>query len=76
MKIDLIERGGLLFLRKMWLGFLPLYWDDGWEGGWNIWRYTVSKERGEELLRIWSVGFAQKSRFAASKENVIKSISI
>jgi len=76
MKIQLLERGGKYFLRTYLLGFIPLYWDDCYDGGWQPFRFDIDKVRAEELMTAWVLGYEQKSKFKSSHWKTVKSVRV
>ena len=76
MKIEMIERCGQYFLRRRWLGFIPVYWEDGGlEIGWWFFRYPIaSKEKAEELIEGWKALSERKSQYKKSKEVILRVI--
>jgi len=75
MKIEMIERCGQYFLRRRWLGFIPVYWDDDSDAGWWFFRYPISsKERAVELIEGWKALSERKSQYKKSKEVILRVI--
>ena len=71
----MIERNGQYFLRRRWLGFIPVYWQVGVEDGWWFFRYPIaSKERAEKLIEGWKALSERKSRYKKSKEVILRVI--
>ena len=70
-RIELIERRG-----KYWVGFFPMYWDDGYDGGWQWIRFDIKKDKAEQLMRSWVLGAEQKNRYRTSKTIVVKSVVV
>jgi hypothetical protein len=76
MKIQLIERGGKYFLKKYFLGFFPLYWDEEYDGGWQWFQFDIDESRAEELMASWVKGHVQKSRFKTSQWKTVNTIHV
>lgn len=71
MKVQLIQKGGRYFLRKYFLGIIPLYFDNGYEGGWSLVRSYLSEDEGLDLIvRIKRTDQEQK-KFNTSPEKII-----
>lgn len=71
MKIELIERDGKYFIRKKGR-FLTLWWNEGWDAGWELFRYGMNKETAEEVFNNLQQREIDKARFAAASEKVVR----
>ena len=70
-KIELIERDGKFFIRKKKWG-LTLWWNDGYLGGWELFRYPMYQEEAKKIFNQLQQRMEDKARFAAAPDKVIK----
>ena len=70
MKVKIIQQGDRAFIKTYFLGFIPLYWEDGkgWAmTGWTLIRTPVmDKRRAEMIVSMWKERSEEKRRFKSS----------
>lgn len=71
MKVQIIQKGKKTFLKGYFLGFIPIYFDDGYEGGWWFFREDISPERAKELIERWIAQKKERDAFKASASKII-----
>jgi hypothetical protein len=70
MKIELCQKGDRFFLRKYFLGFIPLYYDF-FEYGWWFTRSYTSEEDAKYRMERMIEDAKYAAEFKASPEKVI-----
>ena len=71
MKVQIIEKGGKTFIKGYFLGFIPVYFDDGYDAGWWFFKEDMSRSRAEELIERWIRRKKEREAFKASPTKVI-----
>lgn len=74
MKIELIERADNFYIRTLFLGFIPMWWDNGWEGGWEFFRCPMTKSEAEEVFERLVANSQERCRFLSTKDKVLKTL--
>lgn len=75
MKIELLKQGEVYYL-KTYFGFIPMYWMDGYDSGWSLFKYQISLERANKLMHDWQCYSQSEKMRKAEKIQSIKTIQI
>jgi hypothetical protein len=70
MKMELVQKGDRYFLRKYFLGFIPLYYDS-YDCGWWFTRCYLTEEEGVSIMQRIVSYQKYHENFLASPEKVI-----
>lgn len=74
MKIQIVQRGEDIFLKRYFFGVIPLYWNDyGFNPGWKFKASSMDIKTAEEIVTI--IKNKRLSR-KVNKEIIVKKINI
>lgn len=76
MKVQILEKGGKYFLRGWFLSFIPVYFDDGYAGGWSLYPYDIEKSRADQLLTRWKERAVERKAYKESKTKIVTEADI
>lgn len=75
MKIQIIQKGDRCFLRGMFLGFIPVYWDY-YSDQWSLYHYSIDYDDAETIFRRLKDKAKQKKEYKESPAKVLSEADI
>ena len=71
MKVQIVQKGHLTFLRRYLLGFIPLYWYEGYDGGWEFSRTPIEMDKAINIVKRWNEQAKEQDMLDVSEEKIV-----
>lgn len=53
MKVQILKQGNRIFLKGYLFGFIPMYWYEGYDGGWEFTKSQIDMDKAVSLVDRW-----------------------